>query len=1495
MRLSEISIRRPVLAVMMSLGLVLFGLICLPQLGVREFPNVNAPVVNVTTVYSGASAEVVETQITNPLEETLNSIEGVKAVSSESRDQFSTIKVVFNLSRNIDIAAQDARDRVARAMEDLPRNVKPTVTKQDADAQPTMWIVLYSDIYSTLELSTFAESIFKQHLQSIPGVSSIVFGGEKRFAVRLWLDPQKMSAKGTTVMDIENALKTQNVELPSGHIESLQREFSIETRGQLKTIQEYNELVVKQDGSKIVYLRDVGFAKAGVEDEKSIARFNSKPCVGIGIVKKSRSNRIEIAHRVINELERIKPNLPRGVNVSIPYDESIYIERSVNEVWITLGLAIVFVILTIFLFLGDIRLTIIPAATIPVCLIATFGVLYLFGFTINIVTMLAFVLAIGLVVDDSIIVMENIYRHIQQGMKPLSAALVGMKEIGFAVIATTLVLVVVFLPMVFQHSISGRLFIEFSIVISFSVLISAFVALTLSPMMAAYFLLPFQKSKDNRMNEPLDTPIHLIKIFYERTLNWSLQRPFFIIFSAIVVSLLTLFIYFNLEQDFLPDEDKGRFLCVVLSPQGSTSEYTDRMVRKMEKIISSTPEVEGYFTAVALAREGPGLSSQGLAFVRLKDKRQRNLGDILLGKSGLALKLYKNVEGAIVFPILPPPSISDAFTQPFELVLENQNLRELSRYANQLNDKLTASNFLEDVRTAFQLDNPKLNVIIDRKRAASLGVSVEDVSHTLQVLFDGLDLSLVNLGGEQYKVIAQLDRNNRLTPASLDRIYVQNTQGQLVPLSNLVHYQPGSGPNMINHYNRNRSATIEASPINASLGTVIKKTEQLIKKDLPKQFHYEWTGQAKDFIESGRDLFFVFGLSILVVYMVLASQFESLVDPFTILLTVPLAVFGAFGSLWFLNLFGIPGMGINLFSQIGLILLIGLVTKNGILLVEFANQQMAKGKDATEAMMISGLIRLRPILMTVFATIAGTLPIAIGFGIGGAGRRPLGIAVIGGILSSTFLTLFVIPTIYVLLNRFKRKISAKNVTDITKVLLLVITLSVLVSGCAMGPNYKRPSVEITNKWKISDPYWKEALPQDNIPKGNWWKVFKDPVLDNLEKQAISLNQDLKIAFETLNQARAVAGLQNDLFVPNFQSSPGYTNLDSYEYKYFKKTKNVKGFYSIPLNISYELDLWGRVRRSMESAKDQAQASEAAYQSVLLSLTADVAKNYFILKDLLTQDGRLRRIMKLNEQLLSLEKDRYKAGIVKMTDVKQRKEEFVAVESELVDITLNKMEIENALAILCGKMPSDFQVLFTSAKVSAPNVPPGLPSELLERRPDIAEAERLMASSNAMIGATKASFFPKITLIESVGFEGVKLRNLLDWKNEFSEFGPDIALPNLNINENKEAYRIALSKYDQAVANYRQKILVAFNEVEDALANVSLGRKKWEIQNQIVEQSQQTVKDVRLTYQKGVINYLEVLTAQRAVLLEELKTDEILNKRLVWTIQLIKALGGAWTN
>lgn len=1029
---------------MLNLALIFFGVMGLQRLPVRELPDIDPSVVNILTVYPGANAEVVETEVTERLEEAISSADSIKLITSTSREQVSSIAVEFTQGRDVDLAAQDIRDRVARVRGELPEGIdEPVISKQDSGARPIMWVAFFSDRHDVSELSRIAETMVKDRLQTVPGVSSVILGGEKKRAIRIWLDPLKMASRQITALDVENTLLLQNIELPSGRVENMEREFTIKTQGELKTASDFNNLILRRDESGVVRLSDVGTAEMGVEDMRAVARFNSKPAIGLGIVRQSKSNTLTVAEGIKKKMHEIAPMLPDGVQFQFPYDESVYIGHAVREVWITLAMAFVLVVLTIFMFLRNIRSTLVPSLAIPVSVTATFGVLYVLGLTVNIFTLLALVLAIGIVVDDAIVVLENIYRHIEEGEKPFYAAINAIKEITFPVIATTLSLVAVFIPLAFIGGITGRLLLEFAVALSVAVIISSVVALTLAPMTAARVLRPIGDIRHGRIYNWLERRFDWINSHYERGLQWSMDNRAKVIIIAILSIVASYFLFTRLDREFLPNEDKGRLLTMAIAPDGASPEYTDRMMRQIETVLKETPAVNTYFSAVAIPFEGPGDAAMGFAFVRLHDDNRPHVRDAVGGPAGIGARLFGEVEGAIGVPIMPK-AVDIGFEQPYQLVIKHQDLDELNEFTQAFTGRLMQEGFVSSARSAFTMSKPELHVEIDRGRAADLGVSVRDISRTLQILFGGDDISDIKLDGKQYEVIAQLKRNERLVPSDLDRLFVRGNNGNLVQLSNVITTSETAGPTMINRHARERAAIIEATPAGVTLGSAVERTESLLGEMLPKGFTFEWDGEAKDLEESSADIYGFMVLAIIVVYMVLGAQFESFVSPFVVMLALPLAFLGAFGLLYILSavdnlgtmLYGwahfspdppgfvhvlssfvprIPAMNINIFSQVGLILLIGLVTKNSILLVEFANLQMSRGLDSKAAMLKAGLIRLRPILMTSMATIAGILPIAIGFGAAAESRRPMGVVAVGGMITSTILTLFVIPVIYTLL------------------------------------------------------------------------------------------------------------------------------------------------------------------------------------------------------------------------------------------------------------------------------------------------------------------------------------------------------------------------------------------------------------------------------------------------------------------------------------------------
>jgi len=1011
MKLSDTAIRRPVLASMLSLALVLFGAIGYRQLSVREYPDVDPPIISVTTILPGANPQVVESAVTDVLEEELSTVPGLRTLTSTSAEERSNITLEFTLDRPVEDAAQDVRDKVSRVRGRLPEDIEePVIAKQEADAQPFLWLALSGANYDLLQLSDIADRVVKKRLQSLPGVGRAFIGGERRYAMRVWLSASALAARGLTVQDVEAAIRSRNVEIPAGRIESERREFTVRSLGELKTPAEFAELTVASPNGIPVKLKELGRVELGAENERSALRFKGNTAVGVGIVRQSKANLIEVADRVREVLPAVQAQLPPGVNLEVAYDGSVFVRRSIQEAQESLVIAAVLVILIIFVFLRNLRATIIPGLAIPASIVATFAVMYFLGFSINNLTLLALTLAIGIVVDDAIIVLENAYRHQEELHEdPMTAATRGTREIAFAVIATTISLVAVFTPLAFLRGNTGRLFNEFGIAVAGSVIISGFVALTLTPMLCARMLkVP---PRHGALYRALERGFDRLAASYARALRAALRHRGLVIAATILVALFAAVVFRALKREFVPPEDRGFFYTITLAPEGSTLAYTDQYQRRLESVLARTKDIRNYFSLVGGFLGAP---NRGILFVRLTDwsERDRQVKDIMAEVQ----PQFSSVPGVLAFATNPP---AFGFGPPVQFVIQHPDFDKLTQGMDALMARARQVKGLININTDLRVNKPELTVHFDRDRAEDLGVPVRDVASTLQTLLGGRRISTFTRDNQLYDVIAQLVPKERATPSDMTGLYLRGRNGALVQLDALAGIQEGVGPSQLNHFNRIRSATISASLVPGfTLGEAIDTLRAIAGAVLPKGSTTALAGESRELEESGTSLYFAFVLALVVVYMVLASQFESLVHPFTVLLAVPLAVTGALVTLYLL------GSTINLYSQIGMILLIGLVTKNSILLVEYANQLRARGLDALEAALEAGRIRLRPILMTSVSTIMGAMPIALGLGAGSISRRPLGYSIVGGILVSTVLTLIVVPTVWLIFERLRARAPA---------------------------------------------------------------------------------------------------------------------------------------------------------------------------------------------------------------------------------------------------------------------------------------------------------------------------------------------------------------------------------------------------------------------------------------------------------------------------------------
>ena len=1025
MLLSDVSIKRPVVCIVLALIILIVGGLAFTRLPVREYPNIESPVVSVSADYPGAAAEVVETQITDPIEEQLSSIDGITLMRSDSSAGGSNISLEFDLRRDIDEAANDVRDKVGRVADQLPQEVdSPEVSKADADSDPVLTISINSDRFTRLEMTEIARRTVAQRLQIVPGVSRVRLRGPQ-FAMRLWVDTDRLAAYSLTISDVERALRQQNIDVPSGRIESMTREFGMRLEGRMNNAVDFENLVLATRGDTQVKFADVGRVELGSNDYRIQAFYNGRTTIGIQVEKQAQANLLGVANEIKALLPEIRKNLPEGVNLDIAYDTSNFVERSVLEVYRSLYIACALVVLTIFVFLRDWRATVIPLVAIPVSIIGSFAVMQWLGFSINLLTLLGLVLAVGLVVDDAIVMLENIYRRIEEGEIPIHAAIFGARQMAFAVISTTLTLVAVFLPVAFQSGRTGRLFYEFGLTLAIAVVVSSFIALTLTPMLCSRILANKRDSDGHlhhnwlyRITEPFFVRINS---GFAAMLRWSLVHRYYVLGICGLFTLLGPWLYTQLQRELTPQEDRGIFRVILNFPLGSTPDYAASYAADAEAQLLATPEIDKMFRITGFG----GSASTGFMFVTLKpwEDRIRSTQEVL---ATLRKSFRQNPGGMIIAAPIRPLGGRRSSSGGVQMELQGPEFSELQKIAISFTTALQDNPVLGQVRVDPQPNNPQLRVKVDRARAADLKVPLVDVATTLESLFGGRRVTKFRRGPDEYDVIVQVDKANRATPSDLGRVYARSATGALVQLSNLVDYTEETVPESYSHQDRQRSITLTAQLAEGrTQGDGVAELERLARDLLPDTYGYSWGGETREFVDSSSDALILFGLALLFTFLILAAQFESWVHPVTIFTGVALALSGGVTVLFCSRYWG-PGLTDNLFSRFGLIMLIGLVAKNGILIVEFANQLRIQGRDAATAAFEAATLRFRPILMTAISTIFGAIPLMLASGPGAETRNPMGLVIVGGLTISTFLTLFVIPIFYIIMDRMVVGMTGKS-------------------------------------------------------------------------------------------------------------------------------------------------------------------------------------------------------------------------------------------------------------------------------------------------------------------------------------------------------------------------------------------------------------------------------------------------------------------------------------
>lgn len=1009
MHISELFIRRPVFATVVSLILMLVGIVSYDRLSVREYPEIDEPVVTVTTTYRGASAAVVEREVTQPLEDSMAGIEGIEVLSSTSRAEESQVTARFTLETDPDVAASDVRDRVGRARGMLPDEIEePIIAKVEADAQPIMYIAFKSDRMSSLEITDYLDRIVTDRLQNQPGVAQVSIFGGREYSMRVWVDRERLAAYNLTVQDVENAIRTQNAEIPSGRIESIDREFTVVSKTALQTPEEFRDIVVKESGGFQVKLGEVARVEVGPADVRRSATYNGETSISLGVVKQATANPLDVAANVRRTLDELQPTLPAGMGSFVGYDTSIFIAESIKSVYETIFEAVVLVVLVIFVFLRTVRASFIPVVTIPISLITTFGIMLMLGFSINTLSLLAMVLAIGLVVDDAIVMLENIYRHIEEGKTPFQAAIEGSREITFAVIAMTLTLVAVYAPVSFAEGRTGKLFLEFALTLAGAVLVSGFVALTLTPMLCSKLLR--HEVKETRVQRWLRERLEQLDTAYKGALRKALSRQGAVVGAAAIVALSCVGLFMLLQQELAPIEDRGTLLVAGQAPQGATLEFSQRYAKQIEGILTDIPEVAGY-----LVVSGFPQITDLVSFSRLVPwgDRGRTQQEIV---AELQPKLNR-IPGVMAFAINPPSLGQSGRSQPVEYVIQaSGTYEELDGYVQAMMHEIRGHPGFTNPDSNLKLQKPQLDISVNREKVVDAGIDVATVGRTLETLLGGRRITRYEQGGKQYDVIVQVADEERRTPTDISNIYVRGAAGEMVQLSNLVTVEETVAPNSLNRFNQLRAATISAGLAPGfSTGEALDFLDATAARILPPVAQTDVDGQLREFVKSSGTIMVTFVLALIFIYLVLSAQFESFIDPLVILISVPLSIAGALMLLFLTN------TTLNIYSQVGLITLVGLISKHGILIVEFSNQLREKGLSVYDAVIEAASLRLRPILMTTGAMALGALPLALASGAGAESRRSIGYVIVGGITFGTLLTLFVVPTVYLLIASWRER------------------------------------------------------------------------------------------------------------------------------------------------------------------------------------------------------------------------------------------------------------------------------------------------------------------------------------------------------------------------------------------------------------------------------------------------------------------------------------------
>ncbi len=1533
MNFSHFFIRRPIFAGVLSVLVLLLGLLAMGRLPISEYPEVTPPTIVVRAAYPGANPKTISETVAAPLEQAINGVENsIYMLSQATSDGVMTLTVTFKLGTDVDLAQVQVQNRVSQALPKLPEDVRRlgvTTVKQSPDLTMVVHLLSPEGKYDEIYLRNYATLQVKDVLARLPGVGAVeVFGGGD-YAMRVWLDPEKIAARDMTAGDVVAAIREQNVQVAAGAIGQQPApnvvDFSVQvrTKGRLIDEEEFGDIVVKQgSGGEKVLLKHVARVELGAGDYALRSLLNNQTAVGIPLFQLPGSNAIQISKDVRAAMVTLAENFPDGLEYQIAYDPTVFVQHSIDAVVVTLLEAIFLVVLVVVLFLQTWRASLIPLAAVPVSLVGTFAVMHALGYGINALSLFGLVLAIGIVVDDAIVVVENVERNISNGLSPVEATKKAMSEVTGPIIATTLVLSAVFIPTAFITGLTGQFYEQFAITIAISTIISTFNSLTLSPALCALLLQPHGARKDF-LGRAID---FLFGAWLFRPFNWLFERGSGlygrtvagVIRIAVVIVLIygglvgaTYWSFKTVPSGFVPAQDKQYLIAFAQLPDASSLDRTDDVIRRMSEIAMAQPGVESTVAFPGLSIIGFSISSNaGLVFVTLDPFEKRTTPELsAFAIAGALNQKYAGIQDAYMAIFPPPPVNGLGATGGFKLFVEDRaDAGSDALYAATwgLIEKMHQTPGLAGALSSFQVNVPQLEADVDRDKAMTQGVPLAGVFDAMQINLGSVYVNDFNRFGRTYQVIAQADAPFRDEASDITRLKVRNDRGQMVPLGSIVDVRESYGPDRATRYNGYPAAEIlgEAAP-GFSSGEAEAAMEKLAEASLPAGMKYEWTDLTYQRILAGDSAIYVFPLSILLVFLVLAAQYESFRMPLAILLIVPMTLLSAMVGVI------LTGGDNNVFTQIGLIVLIGLAAKNAILIVEFAKVKQDEGLDPASAAIEASKLRLRPILMTSIAFIAGVFPLVTSTGAGSEMRHAMGVAVFSGMIGVTFFGLLLTPLFYALLLRIGWKkhhattpapTTPTPTTDggghgiATSVghasVLLLIPLLALGSCTTVGPDYERPEVPSAPAWQ--DGPEAKAFALDEIPAGAWWKLFGDPALDALQERVAAENHDLKAALARIEQALASTKSVRASLYPSITADPTWTRTEYSPNSGLSFGSFTASDITVPVNLAWEVDLWGRVRRAVEAGERDVDALSAAFEALKLSLHAEVASSWFTLRALDLELLVLQQSVEVRRNALELIQFRYDAGTMNELDLARTQNEVAVAEAEFAAVSRRRAELRNALAVLAGQAPSTFELeLDKWTPGELPEIPAGLPSDLLERRPDVAQAERELAARNARIGVAEAAFFPSLRLTGYGGVQSGELNNIFETDSRIWQLAPSLSIPIFEGGRLEADEARARAAFDEGIEIYRQRVLVAFREVQNALTSTKLLAQQSEAQERAVKSAQRASQLSRTRFDAGFVSYLDVIDGDRTRLAAERARAQLLGLRFVNAVELVRALGGGW--